>query len=99
MKATSITEWQPGDKGITKEGQFVTVESVSSNMVKIKEDVEKKLYIPAHGEIGKDKRIPTMPRINPHATMLKQDEQLRCQLAWLRRYGFKDCRQAQEAGY
>ena len=40
-----------------------------------------------------------MPRIDPHATVLKQDEQLRRQLAWLKRYGFKDCRQAQEAGY
>ena len=40
-----------------------------------------------------------MPRINPHATALKQDERLREQLRWLKARGFKDAREAQEAGY
>ncbi len=40
-----------------------------------------------------------MPRINPHASALKQDKQLREQLRWLKQNGFKNTRQAQEAGY
>lgn len=40
-----------------------------------------------------------MPRTNPHASVLKQDKQLREQLRWLRRHGFRNPREAQEAGY
>lgn len=40
-----------------------------------------------------------MPRINPHASALKQDEQLRKQMKWTREHGFKTAREAQEAGY
>jgi len=40
-----------------------------------------------------------MPRINPHASALKQDEQLRKQMKWLKEHGFKTAREAQEAGY
>ena len=39
-----------------------------------------------------------MPRINPHASFIKQDAQLRQQIKWLKFHGFKDARQAQEAG-
>ena len=40
-----------------------------------------------------------MPRINPHASVLVQDKQLQKQMKWLRKHGFKNPRQAQEAGY
>ena len=40
-----------------------------------------------------------MPRINPHATALKQDKQLREQMKWLKQNKFKTPREAQEAGY
>jgi len=42
---------------------------------------------------------PKMPRINPHATAILQDIQLREQMNWLKRNGFKNVREAQEAGY
>ena len=38
-----------------------------------------------------------MPRINPHATAIKQDRQLREQMKWLKLNGFKNCRETQEA--
>jgi len=53
MKSSSISEWRIGDKGITNDGQIVTVEKICSHMVKIAENLEKKLYIPSHGEIEK----------------------------------------------
>ena len=40
-----------------------------------------------------------MPRINPHASAIMQDKQLRDQLKWLKIYGFKNTREAQEAGH
>lgn len=40
-----------------------------------------------------------MPRVNPHATALKQDKQLREQIRWLKKHGFKNARAAQEAGH
>jgi len=40
-----------------------------------------------------------MPRINFHASALKQDAQHRKQNAWLRKHGFKSTRDAQNAGY
>ena len=40
-----------------------------------------------------------MPRINPHATYLQQDAQLREQLTWLKNHDFKNVREAQEAGH
>ena len=40
-----------------------------------------------------------MPRVNIHASALKQDEQLRKQIKWLKQYGFKNPREAQKAGY
>ena len=40
-----------------------------------------------------------MPRINPHASVLKQDKQLQEQLRWLKQKNFKNAREAQEAGY
>ena len=53
MKCTSITEWKPGDKGTTNNGEIVTVIRVTERVVEIAEDLERKLYIPAHGEIEK----------------------------------------------
>ena len=55
MRQSSITDWKPGDKGITSDGHIVTVESIAkeSRMVKIVEPLDKQLYIPAHGEIEK----------------------------------------------
>ena len=47
------------------------------------------------GKTEKDK----MPRINPHATALIQDDQHRRQIAWLKRMGFNTPRDAQNAGY
>jgi len=49
---------------------------------------------PAGGDV-KDK----MPRINPHASALQQDAQLRQQIKWLKGKGFKTAREAQEAGH
>ena len=40
-----------------------------------------------------------MPRINPHASAIEQDKQLRKQSRWLKDHGFKTPREAQEAGY
>ncbi len=40
-----------------------------------------------------------MPRINPHASYIKQNSQLKMQLRWLKLNGFKNAREAQEAGY
>jgi len=40
-----------------------------------------------------------MPRIDPHASALRQDEQLRKQIKWLKVHGFKDAREAQNAGH
>lgn len=40
-----------------------------------------------------------MPRINPHASAIKQDKQLREQMKWLKKHGFKNPRDAQNAGY
>jgi len=40
-----------------------------------------------------------MPRVNPHASAIKQDKQLIKQLRWLKQSGFKSAREAQEAGY
>lgn len=45
------------------------------------------------------KPFERMPRINPHASAIKQDEQLRAQMRWLKKHGFKSTREAQEAGY
>ncbi len=39
-----------------------------------------------------------MPRVHLHATALKQDKQLREQMRWLKKNGFKTAREAQEAG-
>ena len=47
------------------------------------------------GEMNKKK----MPRINPHASVLKQDNQLKAQIKWLKENGFKSARDAQNAGY
>ena len=50
--------------------------------------------------IGRAKAMENkMPRINPHSSYIKQDEQLRAQLRWLKLNGFKDAREAQEAGH
>ena len=38
-----------------------------------------------------------MPLVNPHASALKQDQQLRAQLRWLKAHGFKDAREAYNA--
>jgi len=54
LKCSSISEWKIGDKGITKDGNIVTVSEICGNrFIKIAENLEKKLYIPAHGEIEK----------------------------------------------
>jgi len=54
MKSSSASNWKVGDKGITKTGCIVTVaEIVSNRYLKIVENIEKKVYIPAHGEIEK----------------------------------------------
>ncbi len=42
--------------------------------------------------------VEKMPRVNPHATVIKQDAQLREQMRWLVLHGFKNPRDAQEAG-
>ena len=51
MKQSSIRDWQAGDKGITNDGSIVTIKRVGERFVEIVEDLEWKLYIPAHGEI------------------------------------------------
>ena len=54
MKSSSARDWKVGDKGITKEGTIITViEIVNNRHLKIAEDLEKKVYIPAHGEVEK----------------------------------------------
>jgi len=53
MKQTSISEWKAGDRGITSDNVLVTVKRVGKRFIEIVEPLEKQLYIPAHGEIGK----------------------------------------------
>jgi len=55
MKCTSAYEWKVGDKGRTNEGLTVTVEAIQGGRyLKIAErNIEKQVYIPAHGEIEK----------------------------------------------
>jgi len=40
-----------------------------------------------------------MPRINPHATAIKQDKQHIEQNKWLKKKGFKNVRDAANAGH
>ncbi len=40
-----------------------------------------------------------MPRINPHATAMEQDRQLRLQLKWLKQHKFATPREARGAGH
>ena len=47
----------------------------------------------------KKKPSERMQRINPHASAIEQDKQLRKQMKWLKERGFKTAREAQEAGY
>lgn len=51
------------------------------------------------GILMQTKPAERMPRIDPHASVLKQDQQLRKQIRWLKQHGFKTAREAQEAGY
>jgi len=40
-----------------------------------------------------------MPLINPHASAIKRDKQLREQLRWLKQKGFKTLKEAVDNGY
>ena len=52
MKASSVRDWKLGDKGITLNGDIVTVKNVSDRYITIEEtNIEKQVYIPSHGEI------------------------------------------------
>ena len=54
MKSSSARCWNAGEKGITANGEIVTVkEIIGERYLKIHENIEKKVYIPAHGEIEK----------------------------------------------
>ena len=53
LKLSSTSEWKKGDKGKLKDGTIVTIADVGQRMLRIEEDLEKKLYIPGHGEIEK----------------------------------------------
>ncbi len=59
MKHSRTSDFKVGDECITKWGDIVTVAKVTSRMIEIKENVEngRVLYIPAHGEIEKKKRV------------------------------------------
>lgn len=46
-----------------------------------------------------DSRRWQMPRIDPHASALKQDKQLREQMKWLKKHGFQSYHEAQKEGY
>ena len=51
---TSATDWKIGDKGITNNGDIVTVKAIyGGRYIEIEESLTKKVYIPAHGEIRK----------------------------------------------
>ena len=45
------------------------------------------------------KTMERMPRINPHDTSIKQDQQLRDQIKWLKDNNFETPGEAQQAGY
>jgi len=50
----SASEFKAGDKCITKYGDVVTVNRVTGGRyVEIVEDLDIKIYIPSHGDIGK----------------------------------------------
>ena len=61
MKCSSASEWKVGDKGKIETGQIVTIERIIGNRYLVieqarfnrLEDVEKDVFIPAHGEIEK----------------------------------------------
>ena len=53
LELSSTSEWKKGDKGKLKDGTIVTIADVGQRMLRIEEDLEKKLYIPGHGEIEK----------------------------------------------
>ena len=54
MKCSSARDWQAGGHGKTAGGRIVTVEAVDYPYLRIKEkDLEKQIYLPAHGEIEK----------------------------------------------
>jgi len=40
-----------------------------------------------------------MPLVNPHASSIKLDKQLRAQLRWLKANHFRSAKEAREAGY
>jgi len=48
------SDFQIGDKCITRDGDIVTVAAITNRMIEIVEDLDsdKKLFIPAHGEIN-----------------------------------------------
>ena len=51
---TSARDFKPGDKCVTKYGASVTVKCVTGGRyVEIVEDLDIKVYLPAHGDIGK----------------------------------------------
>ena len=54
MRHMSTSDFSVGDKCITKDGEIVTVAKVTDRMIEIVEnlDNDKKLFIPAHGEIN-----------------------------------------------
>ena len=61
MKCSSASDWKVGDKGKIETGQIVTVKSIIGNRYLVierkdsfqLENVEKAVFIPAHGEIEK----------------------------------------------
>lgn len=54
MRHMRTSDFKVGAKCITKDGDIVTVARVNSRMIEIIEDLDsdKKLFIPAHGEIN-----------------------------------------------
>lgn len=54
MKQSSARDWKIGERGITADGELVTVIGITGGRyLTIAEDLDKRVYIPAHGEIMK----------------------------------------------
>ena len=54
MKHMRSSDFKIGQKCITNDGDIVTVARITARMIEISEELEnnKKLFIPAHGEIN-----------------------------------------------
>ena len=71
MRHSRTSDFKVGDKCFTKWGDLVTVARVTERMIEIVEDLDsdRKLYIPAHGEIERIDPIGNMELVETGETV------------------------------